>query len=232
VWKAGTENNYVLFNMAINSMDGMRQMTIPISQSVINTVIKETGVTGDHSNHKMIVEYKNGDNNKSRTVVFDLDHGVELFIRESGFESNLLRSLIIILCRLALLAALGLTASTLFSFPVATFSAFSIIFLSLVVHYFVFIMSTADTGDEGSYVQKTSQYSFWQLASEKTAKHLDTILDPVMRLEAINPISEGVLVSWQNVGKAILSMAIVYPGLLGIIAVLLFRRRELALPYT
>jgi hypothetical protein len=233
MWRVGTESDYIFFHMTTNSLlEGMHQLTIPLTQSIINAVMKKTAVADNHSRHEMIVEYKNGDNSKSRTVVFDHDHGVELLIRESGFESNLFRSLIVILCRLTLLAALGLTASTLFSFPVATFSTFSIILLSMVTHYFVFMMSTDNGSCCDSHAQQTSRHAFWQLASEKTAKHLDTVLDPVMRLEAVSPISEGVLVPWQNVGKAILTMAIIYPGLLGIAGVLLFRRRELALPYT
>ncbi|MDD4869711.1 MAG: hypothetical protein PHR77_04060, partial [Kiritimatiellae bacterium] len=232
-WRIGTERNFILFKMTTdNNLDGMHQITIPLTQSVMDTVMVQSGEAGNHSNRKMILEYRNGDGEKSRTVVFDRERGIELFIRESGFESNLVRSLLVILCRLALLAALGLTASVLFSFPVATFSAFSVILVSIVTHYFVVMMATDIGSCCEAHSQKSSDHSFWQVTSEKTAKKLDTIFEPVMRLKAVEPFSDGVLVPWEDVGEAVFTMAIIYPGLLGIGGLLLFRRRELALPYT
>ena len=63
------------------------------------------------------VEFTNADRDVSDTVVFDPETGVQILIRETGFESNLIRALIVLLCHLTLIAALGLTAGTVFSLP-------------------------------------------------------------------------------------------------------------------
>ena len=67
--------------------------------------------------------------------MLDPEQNIELLVREGSFEMNLVRALLILLGHLALVAALGLTASTVFSFPVATFIAVSVMTVSLMGHY-------------------------------------------------------------------------------------------------
>jgi hypothetical protein len=55
---------------------------------------------------------------------------------------------------------------------------------------------------------------------------MDYVLAPVMHLEAVGPLSEGILVPWGNVGEAAIVMGGIYPGLLCVAGVFLFRRRD------
>lgn len=57
------------------------------------------------------------------TLYFNADSPVELLIHQSSFTTNLIRSMTAIICFLGCIAAIGLTMSTLFSFPVAVFAA-------------------------------------------------------------------------------------------------------------
>jgi len=230
-WRIGTERNPVLFNMATNvSMDGTYKFTVPITRSLIDKIMEGTA-TGDSHGRTMIVEYRNGSGTDSRTVVFDRKQGIILFIRESGFESNLVRAILVVLCRLALLAAIGLTASTLFSFPVTTFTTFSLLLLPLIIHYYVFLLAT-DTGsccaEHQSGIEKES---ISHKIVERVVKKVDSVvLGPVMKEDPVDRLSEGALVSWGDTAKAVLLVALLYPFLLGLAGVLLFRLRELALP--
>jgi len=233
-WRIVAKQHGMLMNMSTNStLDGMYRLAIPISRSLMAEVMSGDSGTDGYPAREMVVEFRNGDSEKSRTVTFDRKHGIELFIMESGFTSNLARALMIILCRLALLAALGLTAGTLFSFPVAAFSAFSVIVVSIVAHYFAFTL-TNEIGTTccEEHAAHEAKHSLWQEASEKAAIKMDAALDPVMSLEAVRPLSDGELVPWSSVGKSVFLMAVLYSGLLGAGGVLFFRRRELALPYT
>jgi hypothetical protein len=224
-WTIGTVKDPVLTRVeSRRDLDGTYQLLIPVSNTVLRAV-------GEMPGRTMVVEYTNGDRQASRTVVFDSERGIEVFIRESGFGMNLFRALVVVLCRLALLAAVGLTAGTLFSFAVANFTAFSVLFVALITHYFAFLLVTEDTARFGQELPvKYSLVSISRLASEKLARGLDVVFEPVMRADAVEPVSEGVLVPWSTVGEAALVMVLLYPGVLGLFGVLLFRRRELALP--
>lgn len=57
------------------------------------------------------------------TLYFNADSPVELMIHQSSFAMNLIRSMTAVICFLSCIAAIGLTMSTLFSFPVAVFAA-------------------------------------------------------------------------------------------------------------
>lgn len=220
-WSIGTEGNPGIFSIETGGrMDGLYHLSIPVTADLLKAVIAEPG-------RKMVVTFANNDNEKSKPVMFDQINGVRLFVWESGFESNLFRVLLIVLCRLSLLAALGLTASTFLSFPVATFVAFSVLLVSCLAHYSLLLSEMAGH----SHGEEETKVSYWQKASEKAMRRLDEVFQPITQAEAVGPLSDGILVPWQDVGWVLL-MVCFYSSLIGVAGVFLFRRRELALPYT
>jgi hypothetical protein len=70
-------------------------------------------------------------NMNEQVMFFPLDEGMELLYREGSFAGSFARGLGIILCWMALLAALGLAASSYLSFPVAAFLCVSILVMGL-----------------------------------------------------------------------------------------------------
>src|SRR5439155_27251679 len=64
-------------------------------------------------------------------LLFPLDEGIEVLYREGGFGLNFARGLGIIFCWMALLAALGLAAASLLSFPVSAFFSLGVLTLAL-----------------------------------------------------------------------------------------------------
>ena len=71
---------------------------------------------------RLELEYLNTDE-RAVTLVFESAPGLQLLVPAGSFESNLVRSLVILLIRLGFLCALGITMGTLFSMPVASFMA-------------------------------------------------------------------------------------------------------------
>src|SRR5581483_8185615 len=70
-------------------------------------------------------------NPNDTTLLFPLDEGMEVLYPESNFAINFARGLAVILCWMALLAALGLAAASYLHFPVASF--FSLAMLMVVL---------------------------------------------------------------------------------------------------
>src|SRR5260370_12713536 len=70
-------------------------------------------------------------NPNNTALLFPLEDGMEVLYPESGFGLNFARGLGIIFCWMALLAALGLTAASFLSFPVATFFSLDMLLVGL-----------------------------------------------------------------------------------------------------
>ena len=64
-------------------------------------------------------------------LLFPLEDGVEVLYPEGGFGPSFARALGIILCWMALLAALGLASASLLSFPVAAFFSLGLLAMTL-----------------------------------------------------------------------------------------------------
>lgn len=150
----------------------------------------------------------------------------ELLVPVGGFGMNLTRALLLLLCRLAFLAALGLGAGCLLSMPVAAFTAFFVLVILLSAGY---VESISTLGayyipHEGGPLEQTWVdhliIGMFRLLNLATA--------PVLQLDPIRLLAEGRLVGWHMVGRAIALLGVLYTALIAAVTMLLFRRRELA----
>src|SRR6185437_8443696 len=62
-------------------------------------------------------------------LLFPLDEGMEVLYKQGGFGVNFARGLVVILCWMALLAAIGLAAASFLSFPVAAFVSMALMMM-------------------------------------------------------------------------------------------------------
>ncbi len=69
-------------------------------------------------------------------VIFDIQQPVQIMQREGGFLPNYYRSLLILVVHVSLLAALGIMAGSLFSFPVASLLVLCLFFGGLIGPWF------------------------------------------------------------------------------------------------
>lgn len=166
---------------------------------------------------------------RALTLIFDVDHAPRLLVPAGGFAGNFVRALLLLWVRLAFLSAIGLTAGSLFSMPVATFFAL----------YAVVLLQA------GGYVESLSQQRIlvpWRdVAAAPTPGLLDdllrgfyqflsVLLQPLRDPDPLSRLAAGELIDWLWVGRVFLMKVIVYSGALALVAGAVLNRRELALP--
>lgn len=178
---------------------------------------------------EITVEYENR-HDRPITVFFDPDEGVTLMVPASGFGANYVRALLAIWVHLIFLAALGTAMGTLFSMPVASFVAWSLVFL-LAVAGFLESLSAA----HAPLVHDTTQPA-WQKIIGALFRFLlavaHRLVAPLRGPDPLDLLAEGVLLSPAWLMRVFVTKAILYTGALALLSFWVFRRRELALPST
>lgn len=160
-------------------------------------------------------------------LVFPNDEGLEVLYREGGFALNFFRALVIILCWLTLLAALGLAAASLLSFPVAAFVSVALMIVALS-------SGTLSTSVEDGTITGVNEET--GVAGKSV---LDYVLIPLFKgllqvfslVEGFSPIdalSTGRSVEWGTVVRAFVQIVLLLGGLLACFGIVTFTRRELA----
>jgi hypothetical protein len=173
---------------------------------------------------KLVVAFMNQDDS---ALLFPIEDGFEVLYRESGFTVNYARGLLIILFWLALLAALGLAAASLLSFPVAAFCTASIMFISL------------SSGILSSSVAEGSVFGLDHEGAASVTTWLDYLMLPLFKamLRVINLIngfspvdalSSGRSIPWGMVARAFGQIVLLLGGILGVLGAVTLTRRELA----
>jgi hypothetical protein len=128
---------------------------------------------------------------------------------------------------MALLAALGLAAASFLSFPVAAF--FSLAMLVVVLSS----STLAEAIDSGSVAAGDEE------AGVAGHSPVDVVLIPafkgilagvnlVKNFSPIDSLSAGRVISWGELGLAFAQIVLLPGGVLGILGIVLFNRRELA----
>lgn len=172
----------------------------------------------------LTVTYKNVEQAAPATVLFARDTGAQLLIRESGFEGNLLRALLLALAQLAFFTALGLTAGALFSFPVAVFTALAYLFI---------IGLSGLIGNEPAIIADDLSPA-WLAGALNAAtagifQMANWITPPLAKFEPLNFLPTGAFIPWSLVGAAWTILGLAYGGVLAALGAWLFSRREMGL---
>src|SRR5579885_1320121 len=168
--------------------------------------------------------------NRDATLIFPVEDGIEVLYPQGGFAPNFVRGLGIIFCWMALLAALGLAAASFLSFPVAAF--FSLAMLMLVF-------------SSGTLAEAVQAGTVTQNAGEGQAGHspMDVVLIPTFRatvaavnlvknFSPIDALSSGREIAWSELGRAFAQIVLLPGGLLILLGMALFSRRELAAAFS
>ncbi len=167
-------------------------------------------------------------NENDTSVVFLLEDGLEVLYREGGFGLNYARGVSIVLCWLALLAALGLAAASYLSFPVAAFCSLGILIvvsstgtMSQVVEQGTIREVNHETGqvDAATWFDNTTVLAF---------KGILSVVNLVKDFSPIDLLSAGRTVSWQMLAKAAGQIVLLMGGIFAGVGISAFTRRELA----
>lgn len=150
----------------------------------------------------------------------------ELLIPAGGWSMNLAKGLVMMLCRLAFLAALGLTAGCLLSIPVAVFVAFFIMVLLASAGY---VESVATSGVFYIPHEGPAPTTSWlDKAILNQFKAFNMVTQPLLQLDPVPLLEEGRLIRWSLAARAVLLIAGFYTAITALIGISLFNRRELA----
>ncbi len=159
--------------------------------------------------------------NNAETLTFPPD-GLELSFSEGGFRANFLRVMIVLWMKIAFLAMLGVTSATFLSFPVASLVSFATFFAA---EGSAFLATALD------YFQVTDneQNVLWyRVAIYHAADVIANVLNIYGTVDPVNRIVEGLMLDWAETAGASSVMLLLCAGF-GLAAVLIFRKRELAI---
>jgi len=175
-------------------------------------------------NGKLTIIFGNINNT---ALLFPLDDGMEVLYPEGGFALNFARGLGIILCWLALLAALGLAAASFLSFPVATF--FSLAMLVMVFSSGA-IAETVASGSVavGNEEKGVAGHSSADMILIPLFKVILTVVHFTTGISPIDLLSVGRAISWGDLATAFIHIVLFMGGIFIVIGIALFNRRELA----
>jgi hypothetical protein len=166
-------------------------------------------------------------NPNETALLFPLDEGMEVLYRQGGFGPNFIRGLGIILCWMALVAALGLAAASLLSFPVAAFLSLAILTMALSSGTISNVVSDGtimgwndETGTKGhSPIDEVALPVFRAVLS---------VINLVQGFSPIDSLSTGRNIAWTQLGLAVAQIVLLLGGFVGAIGIFIFSRRELA----
>ena len=183
-----------------------------------------TAVTGGG---KLMVEYENL-SPSPLLVAFDPNEGLKLFSYADSFESNLARALLAMLFRLAFFAALGVAVGSLFSMPVASFTAICVLFMIQISGY---IQSIADQNIIlHSHHGEAPGPRIWDHFFSMVFKAFSTIVGPLQGPDPLELLTTGQLMTWAWMGSIFFVQVVVYSGILMLLSAYVLSKRELALP--
>jgi hypothetical protein len=166
-------------------------------------------------------------NPNDTSLLFPLADGMEVLYPEGGFTLNFARGLGIIFCWMALLAALGLMAASFLTFPVAAFFSLAVLTIGLsggtlaeAVESGTVASGNAETGVMG--------HSAADAVLIPLFKGFLVIINLVKNFSPIDSLSSGRSISWTDLGLAFAQIVLLLGGIIGVIGIGLFNRRELA----
>lgn len=171
------------------------------------------------------------ENHSNVTLVFPNDEGLEVLYREGSFALNFARGLLIVLFWLALLAAIGLSAASFLSFPVAAFVSASLMIVALSSGT---LKATVESGTIAGVNEETGQggQSMLDYILIPLFKGMLKVFRLVQGFSPIDALSNGRSIEWTVVGLAFAQIVLLLGGIVAAFGIWMFARRELAAAHT
>jgi ABC-type transport system involved in multi-copper enzyme maturation permease subunit len=168
----------------------------------------------------LYLAYENTDS--EATVGFDGDLSVQLLQRGGSFLPNYYRAVLVLLCHFALLAALGIMAGAIFSFPVASLTVVFIFVVGLVGTWFSGFL------DPQLFGEYTLVQEIIKLAWQGSLKGILWVMPHFAKFNPLDDLTEGQMVTWGTVTMAAAAMVVIRGGAALLIGMFVYARRELA----
>lgn len=213
----------VLFSFGENQP--VQQNYVPIQRNVLNIPIDAIGEDG-----KLTLKIFNGGMSRDGQFYFPEssfnfeESGLEILHRVGGFEANLFRAILIDFGKLTFIAALGVAAASVLSFPIAvllTVSVFlagslsSFIALSLANYY--------SSSDANLYIL------IFEFVIRSIVGFVYWILAPFGNASSSADLVDGRAIPWGEVIRSVAQVGLLWSFLVFGIGVIAFRRKEIAI---
>jgi hypothetical protein len=169
----------------------------------------------------LTIDFLNANNT---TLLFPIEDGMEVLYPKGGFTLNFVRGLGILFCWMALLAAIGLTAASFLSFPVATFFSLAMLVVVFSSGTLANVVAMGTTG----MGNPESGPSLADKVLIPLFKGILPVVDLVKNFSPIDSLSSGRAIPWSELGAAFGQIVLLFGGVIGLIGIGLFARRELA----
>jgi hypothetical protein len=165
-------------------------------------------------------------------LVFPLEDGMSVLYPEASFTINVIRAFGILFCWLALLAAIGLAAGSLLSFPVAAFCAAGLLVVAFSTGTLRQIVAERGITGVNPNTGRIDEPGPLDHLSIVVSGGLVWVIDLVRDFSPIDSLSSGRSVSWGQLARAFFQVVVIMGGIFGSAGVVFFTRRELAAPQT
>ncbi|OGV69612.1 MAG: hypothetical protein A2269_06360 [Lentisphaerae bacterium RIFOXYA12_FULL_60_10] len=206
--------------------------SIPVDEKPEGVHRLDIPASARSSSTPWVLTFDNETRDKSNTVVFDFNRGIELLIEDGTMGANLFRGLWIILAQLALLTAVGITVSTGFSMPVTSFITTALLCICLLSRWAADDSLTVSGDHHGTSSPPPEIVPILTETGEWIINRVAHATNPLFAVSPSNRLADGIRITWAETGHSTLWMLLIYPAILAAIGHIILRRRELALPTT
>ncbi len=194
-------------------MDGNHVATFP--PDVIQPLLQDNPSS-------LRLTFQNGEGDESATIMFDTLTPVTLLFRTGGLTSLTLGAVLASACLIGLVAAIGLTAGTFFTMPVASLFSLACLLAYVIAHVF-------DADDLiGSPESSTGLAGLLDASGTTLIAAIRTGLAPIHEINPVTRLARGLVITARDL-LALGSLCFLGgPGLMGLLGALRLSTRELA----
>ena len=150
------------------------------------------------------------------------ENGLEVSYKSGSYRANFARVMIVLWIKLAFLAMVAICASTFLSFPVACLIGFGVFVLAEMSGFLLGAVETYSTVDrEGNMI-------WYKVVTLNITNWAGLIFKMYSDLSPVRRLVQGQLMPWSSLGVGA-GVLLTLTGMLYIVAIQIFRRRELAI---
>ncbi len=220
----GSSQTYLGF-WEIGPPNGQRYRPEPssLSAETFHDFLVPPGLIADDGT--LSVDFRNYNDT---ALLFPLDEGLEVLYPEGGFGGSYLRGLGIILCWLALLAAVGLASASFLTFPVAAFVSLSLLIIGFSTGTLKQVIEEGGVSGVNHETGRVDAPALIDRVALPVFQGMLTVINLVQGFSPIDSLSTGRSVTWGQLALAGLQIVVLMGGIFAAVGIGTFTRRELA----
>lgn len=167
-------------------------------------------------------------NDNQEALLFPLEDGMEVLYRQGGFGWNYVRGMLVILCWIGFLAAIGLAASSFLSFPVAAFVSIAVLIVGFSSGTLSQVIEQGGIGGINHETGRKDSASGLDYIALPVAKGMLSVINLVKEFSPISFLSTGRSITMGTLFQALTQIVLMMGGIFAAFGIWAFYRSELA----